>query len=65
MKAFCSSTKCIGSQTKPAVEKIVEGKPDRCPDCGYALIWRKDRNQMRYLINWKPKEKKLYLGGSV
>lgn len=62
MRPFCSSTKCIGSQTKPAVEKNISGKPLNCPDCGHALVWGKNRSKLRFARNNKNKKVKSYLG---
>lgn len=44
---ICSSPACTsvrpmaeGSTKEEAVKKI-NGKPDYCPDCGWALFWKK------------------------
>lgn len=53
-KAYCTSDKCCvyecdirrhgkiyrGKARRPHMVKYVSGKPDNCPDCGSALLWR-------------------------
>lgn len=37
---YCTSFKCAGYSTK-GIKKSQEDGPDNCPDCGYALVYRK------------------------
>ena len=55
MKAWCSSTKCIGNnRSSKKVEKLgLVGKPDLCPDCGYYLEYGKDKPKMRVVRTTK------------
>lgn len=50
MRAFCSSPKCLGSNAvtkKVEKENALYRKHSECPDCGYSLIWEKDRVKHR------------------
>ncbi len=57
LKAYCSSLTCAGRSDKHALKKnvnvslkTVDGdgsvqfrRPFSCPDCGYALIWKREK----------------------
>lgn len=40
---FCTSAQCCGSGNWSPVKKVVEGKPDLCPDCGLYLLYKRAR----------------------
>lgn len=40
IRPFCSSQRCGGTNGK-LTYKSVPGSPDRCPDCGHSLFYRK------------------------
>lgn len=41
--AFCDSLPCKGKHQGSKVLKAVDGEPDKCPDCGYYLIYKRKK----------------------
>lgn len=51
LTAYCTSNKCTNNNHAKVEVKDVSIQVDRCPECGYFLIWKKRDD--RY--NWRNK----------
>lgn len=50
LKAFCTSRRCAGSDYKTLkITKDVPKTTTCCPDCGNVLLWKKERENRRYV----------------
>lgn len=38
---YCTSFKCNGNKMNEGKRKVLSSKPIECPDCGYALFYKK------------------------
>lgn len=43
LEAYCSSNRCVNRGCYPVKKELYGAKPDICPDCGHALVWKRQR----------------------
>lgn len=44
LRAYCTSQRCLkGKKSKAKLPKSVSVQAKECPDCGHALLWKRER----------------------